>query len=60
MVGSSEEKKELAHNDNREVTVDDVIPVLQELIHRLEALEQELVKLKEHEHGLDGKPVVRL
>lgn len=60
MVGSSEEKKELAHKDNQEVTVDDLLPALQELYQRLETLEAEVARLKVHEHGVDGKPVVRL
>lgn len=60
MVGSSEEKKESAHNDNREVTVDDLLPAIQEIYQRLDQIDLEIVRLKDHEHGVDGKPVVRL
>jgi hypothetical protein len=57
MADLYEEKKTLERTEHREVTVDDIVPVLQELHERLERLEN-LLRL--HEHGVDGKPVTRL
>jgi len=51
------ELKNNARVENADATVDDLLPVIAELEHRVAALE---AALREHEHLPSGKSVIRL